>query len=51
MLEVVLMLAVRSFEFTFDTLIIDKMDLITNDYKQIYIAAFFNHLLFVLEFL
>jgi hypothetical protein len=51
MLEAILMVAVRSFEFTFDTFIVDKLDVIANNYEQIYIAALFNHLLFVLEFL
>ena len=51
MLEVVLMVAVRSFEFTFDTFVIDTFEIIANNYKKIYIATFLNHLLFVLEFL
>jgi len=45
-LEVVLMVAVRGFEFIFDTFIIDILDIIANNYKQIYtcIAAFLGHL-------
>ena len=45
------MVAVRGFEFIFDTFIMDILDTIANNYKQIYIAAFLEHLLFVLEFL
>ena len=45
------MVAVRGFEFIFDTFIIDILDIIANNYKQIHIAAFLDHLLFMLEFL
>jgi hypothetical protein len=48
-LKVVLMVAVRSFEFMFDTYIFYKLDRNANNYKQMYITAFCNHLLFLIK--